>query len=124
MAGRLHFAGLVGSATTCSHCGKECAELKRCSVCKQASYCGAACQNAAWKKHKKKCEPPLSAKEMAAKLEAPAQSPYEVMDDIEAQLVAENWKGVLAWEWRLEKLLAVLPDADCAHILLMFEPTP
>ena len=39
----------------CSHCGKECEDLKRCSVCKHASYCGAACQNAAWKKHKKNC---------------------------------------------------------------------
>jgi hypothetical protein len=40
---------------SCSHCGKEAAELKRCSVCKHASYCGDACQNAAWKKHKKTC---------------------------------------------------------------------
>ena len=36
---------------SCSHCGKEGEELKRCSVCKHASYCGAACQNAGWKKH-------------------------------------------------------------------------
>ncbi|KAJ1483459.1 hypothetical protein T484DRAFT_1622771, partial [Baffinella frigidus] len=39
----------------CSHCGKQRATLKRCSRCKQTWYCGAACQNAAWKGHRKTC---------------------------------------------------------------------
>jgi hypothetical protein len=33
----------------CLHCGTQHAALKHCLRCKQASYYGAACQNAAWK---------------------------------------------------------------------------
>ena len=45
---------------SCSYCGKESADLKRCWRCKRASFCGAECQNAAWKQHKKRCESLLS----------------------------------------------------------------
>ncbi|KAJ1490325.1 hypothetical protein T484DRAFT_3358431 [Baffinella frigidus] len=44
----------------CSHCGEQSEVLKKCSVCKQAFYCGAECQNAAWKKHKKSCMSPAA----------------------------------------------------------------
>ena len=38
---------------TCDFCGKHGVGFKRCSTCKQTWYCGAACQTAAWKRHKK-----------------------------------------------------------------------
>jgi len=79
----------------CSHCGKECAELKRCSVCKHASYCGAACQNAAWKKHKKTC----------VTLE-------EVRKRVDAARQGEDWRGVIKWEGRMEQLLEGGSDDD------------
>jgi hypothetical protein len=72
----------------CSHCGNECAELKRCSVCKHVSYCGAACQNAAWKKHKKICV-----------------TIEEVVRRMGAAFEGQDWRGVLKWEGRLEQLL-------------------
>ena len=40
---------------SCAQCGKQRKVLKRCSRCKKASSCGAECQNAAWKGHKKTC---------------------------------------------------------------------
>ena len=43
----------------CSHCGKQGEDLKRCLRCKLASYCGAECQRAGWKMHKKSCAEPL-----------------------------------------------------------------
>ena len=48
---------MSASETSCAHCGKQGAGFKRCSVCKDVSYCGAKCQNAAWKGHKKLCLP-------------------------------------------------------------------
>jgi hypothetical protein len=75
---------------TCSHCGKQSPTLKRCSNCKQVSYCGAECQKAGWKKHKKKCAPPLSV--------------MDVMTQVEASFYASDWEGVLKWEGRMEEL--------------------
>jgi len=80
---------------SCSHCSKECADLKRCSICKHASYCGAACQNAAWKKHKKIC----------VTLE-------EARKRVNAAREGEDWRGVLKWEGRLEQFLEGAPDAS------------
>jgi len=65
--------------------------MKRCSVCKQVWYCGAECQNAAWKKHKKTCAPPLPAKIVWQKINA-ADS-------------ASDWREVLKWEGRMEELM-------------------
>jgi hypothetical protein len=79
---------------SCSHCGKECGELKRCSICKHASYCGASCQNAAWKKHKKTC----------VTLE-------EVRNRVSAAAEGQDWRGVLKWEGRMEQLLEGRSDA-------------
>jgi hypothetical protein len=73
---------------SCSHCGEQCKDLKHCSVCKHASYCGAACQNAAWKKHKKTC----------ITLE-------EVRRRVNAAVEGKDWRGMLKWEERLEQLL-------------------
>jgi hypothetical protein len=79
---------------SCSHCGKECEELKRCSVCKHASYCGAVCQNAAWKKHKKTC----------VTLE-------EVRKRVAAAVEGDDWRGLIKWEGRLGQLLEGRSDA-------------
>ena len=90
--------------TRCSHCGKEAVELQRCSVCKHASYCGAACQNAAWKKHKKTCV-----------------TIEEVVKRVDAAVEGEDWRGLLKWEARLEQLLEGRSDATRDFILSNFK---
>ena len=40
----------------CKHCGKTGADMKTCTGCKLAKYCGPVCQRANWKAgHKKTC---------------------------------------------------------------------
>lgn len=47
-----------GESRTCDNCGKKHKpkDLKDCSRCKGASYCGPECQRAAWPNHKKVCK--------------------------------------------------------------------
>jgi len=97
---------MATSAPRCSHCGKQRATLKRCSVCKQASYCGAECQNAGWKKHKKRCAPPLP--------------PKDVWGKVRAAHADGDWKGVLEWEGRLDEMLKGQSDAMCNDALGIF----
>jgi len=95
MAGALSLAiQTLELKASCSHCGTECEDLKRCSVCKHASYCGAACQNAAWKKHKKTC---VTLEEVRKRVAAAAEG--------------GDWRGVIKWEGRLEQLLGGRSDA-------------
>jgi hypothetical protein len=96
-------APMVASAESCVNCGKQGAEFKRCSRCKQASYCGTACQNANWKRHKKTCAP---LQDVAAKIQAAHRT--------------EDWQGVLQWEGRMEELMARQPDDTCLGILTAF----
>ena len=76
----------------CAHCGKQREGLKQCSVCKAASYCGPACQNASWKSHKKKCVPhvPLA----------------EVFKAVNAAAAAGDAAEGLKWKGRMEEMLA------------------
>jgi hypothetical protein len=100
---------MVVSADSCAHCGKQGVGFKRCSRCKQACYCGAACQNADWKRHKKKCAPPVTLQNVAVKLDAAE--------------AARDWRGVLQWEGRMEELVARQPDGGClaaSEILKVF----
>ena len=97
---------MADSAEVCAHCGKHGAGFKRCSVCKQASYCGAACQKANWKCHKKDCAPPVPLQDVKAKLDA-------------AQATGD-WRGLLKWEGRMEELMARQSDDACSWILSMF----
>jgi hypothetical protein len=97
---------MAASAESCAHCGKQGVVCKRCSRCKQASYCGAACQNADWKRHKKKCAPPV-----------PLQ---EVVEKINAARATDDWRGVLKWEGRMEELMAPQSDDVCSQILKAF----
>ena len=97
---------MAARAESCVHCGKQGAELKRCSRCKQASYCGAACQNLDWTRHKKTCAPPLPMQDVAAK--------------IQAALAAGDWRRVLQWEGRMEELVARQSDDVCSDILSAF----
>ena len=89
--------------SSCSHCGKQRAALKRCSRCKQASYCGAECQNAAWKGHKISCV---------------------TLDDVIARFkaakVRKDWREVLKWEGRMEEMMERQTDAGCSAILAVF----
>jgi hypothetical protein len=82
----------MGGPSSCSHCGKHGgAALLRCSACKQTRYCGAECQKAAWKLHKKTCAFRLP------------------LDDVRRKLVAlsgtSEWREVLKWECRLTELM-------------------
>ena len=102
----LHGPAMADSAECCAHCGKHGAGFKRCSRCKQASYCGVACQNANWKRHKKTCAPPVPLQDVAAKINT-AQA-------------AGDWRGVLQWEGRMEELVALRSDDYCSCILSAF----
>jgi len=97
---------MAASAESCAHCGKQGAGFKRCSVCKHACYCGAACQNANWKRHKTKCAPPVPLQDVPAK--------------INAANTAGDWRGVLQWEGRMEELMAHMSDDACSGILNVF----
>jgi hypothetical protein len=97
---------MADSAESCAHCGKHGAGFMRCSRCKQASYCGVACQNADWKRHKKTCAPPV-----------PLQDVAEKVREAEA---AGDWRGVLQWEGRMEELMALRSDDYCWRILIVF----
>ena len=87
----------------CSHCGKQRTTLKRCSRCQQASYCGAECQNAAWKGHKKSCV-----------------SLDDVVEKVNAAGLRKDWREVLKWEGRMEDMMERQPDAECSVILGVF----
>ena len=97
---------MADSAESCAHCGKHGAGFKRCSRCKQASYCGAACQNANWKRHKKTCAPPVPLQDVAAK--------------INAAKATGDWRGIRKWGGRMEELMALRSDDYCSRILTVF----
>ena len=104
---------MADSVESCTQCGKQSAGFKRCSRCKHACYCGAACQNADWKRHKTKCAPPVPLQDVAAK--------------IQSAHAAEDWRGVLKWEGRMEELVASVEelmaqesDEACSEILQAF----
>ena len=87
----------------CSQCGKQRVALKRCSRCKQASYCGSECQNAAWKGHKKSCV-----------------TLADVLEKVDAAHLREDWRKVLKWEGRMEDLMANQTDASDTSVLEAF----
>ena len=91
---------MAASAESCAHCGKQGVGFKHCSVCKHACYCGVACQNANWKRHKKTCAPPVPMQDVGAK--------------ILAAHATGDWRGVLQWEGRREELMARRPDDVCS----------
>jgi len=97
---------MAPSDSSCAHCGKQSAKNKRCSICKEVSYCGAVCQNAAWKKHKKICVAPVSTHNVLLTL----KTAYETFD----------WREVLKWEGRLEELLEAGTDINCDFTLCAF----
>jgi len=107
--GALHVAQAIRTVSLqviCAHCGKQGTELKRCSICKHVWYCGAACQNAAWRRHKKTCAPPLSTDDVRAKVLA-LRAPSE-------------WREVLKWEGRMDEMMDGQHDAVRKDILRAF----
>jgi len=84
---------MAANADRCSHCGKAGVWLKRCSRCKHASYCGAACQKVGWKGHRKMCVPV-----------------DEVLQKVYEAGAAEDWRGMLKWEGRMEEQMAFYSD--------------
>jgi len=89
---------MAASAGSCAHCGRQGVALKRCMRCKEVSYCGAECQKAGWKGHKKTCEP--------------RKTVEEVWHEVRACHFPGDWRGVLKWEGRMEELLAEGTDAN------------
>jgi len=107
--GALHVAQAIRTLELkgrCAHCGKHGVALKRCSICKHVWYCGAECQNAAWKRHKKTCAPPLSTEDVRARVDAAGGT--------------GDWREVLKWEGRMDELMAGQPDGICELILIRF----
>jgi len=98
----------VGALVNCACCGVQGVAFKHCSRCLQASYCGAECQKVDWKRHKKKCTPPVSQQ--------------EVILNIQTAQAAGDWREVLKWEGRMEELLARCSSDDykCSKILYCF----
>ena len=90
-------------ATGCAHCGRQEIALKRCSNCKQDSYCGAECQKAGWKRHKKKCVTLRDAQEK-----------------VQAAHLDNDWREVLKWEGRMEETMEGKSDAVCSNVLHVF----
>merc|ERR1712129_256844 len=45
----------------CKNCSAVCEAVKRCSVCKEATYCSAACQKDDWQFHRRICKKPTPA---------------------------------------------------------------
>jgi len=109
---------MSASDAKCAKCGKRGAK-QRCSRCKVVDYCSKDCQLAAWKSHKKTCEPPLPPSHRGA---ADGTRPgagaagrervglAEVWEKIGAASEAHDWRGVLKWEGRMEELLGNVPD--------------
>ena len=91
----------------CAHCGKQGVALQRCSACKQTWYCGAKCQNAGWKGHRKAC----------ATLATPLK---DVATKVWAASDASDWRELLKWEGRLAELLVPLPDDASEHLVRQF----
>ncbi|KAJ1495319.1 hypothetical protein T484DRAFT_1762975 [Baffinella frigidus] len=89
------------SEASCAHCGKQGGEFQRCSRCKQACYCGAECQRAGWKAHKKTCAPPLHW--------------IQVAEKVLSGNIAGDWREILKWEGRMEELLTHSPDDQIAN---------
>ena len=58
--------------TKCFHCGAAGAKL-RCSRCRTAAYCGADCQRADWKGHKKVCVKKSKSTEVPTSLKHPCR---------------------------------------------------
>ena len=101
--GRAGLGRIVEAMSSCSHCGTQHAALKRCSRCRLASYCGAECQNAAWKGHKKAC----------VTLE-------DVLAKVKSAHLREDWREVLKWEGGMENMMDNQTDARCSNILALF----
>ena len=99
---------VMAGVAVCSQCGKHGVAL-RCSRCKDASYCGAACQKAAWKGgHKLLCK-------------LPSQMPLEdVWEKVRTFRSHRDWQGVIKLEGRLDELMEHQEDATCETILELF----
>ena len=102
----------VGAEEICAQCGRQGAGLKRCAVCKQASYCGAVCQKADWKHHKQKFHGTIPLVVVVPPVE-------DVIANVDAAHATRDWRGVLKWKGRMEELLGQ-SDGTCSSALRAF----
>ena len=70
---------------TCLACGKLGVK-SLCSRCRSVSFCGAACQKAAWPGHKKECKRIVREKAEAEKAAAEKKAATERKKEIEARV--------------------------------------
>lgn len=61
----VHNSAATGAHRECRGCSKPMEQLKLCSRCQMAAYCGPACQAAHWPVHKRECKK-LSSEERQA----------------------------------------------------------
>jgi len=122
-------------ARQCCFCNQSPSFL-RCSICKNAYYCGAACQNKGWKKHKKICSASL-ASNTSTESQAAAESNAAELNNVLARLqenshdnvrivvidAAErrDWRTVLKWKSRVNDILQGQSPADQERILHCYQ---
>ena len=106
----------ASAEATCSQCGKKGLGFKKCSRCMQASYCGAECQKAAWRGHKKTCVPP---KKGRAEL-----SLGEVRERLVQAVDSDDYRGVIALEGRMDELLAWAAGDNAFAAGMLVNPKP
>ena len=105
---------MAARAQACANCGTQAVAMKRCVACKTTTYCGAACQKADWKNHKKSCGTPVVDRviehrwlgDVPPEGELPPASLDEIDKKITAAWMADDWRGVLQWDFFLDELLA------------------
>jgi hypothetical protein len=105
---------MAARAQACANCGTQSVAMKRCVACKTTTYCGAACQKADWKNHKKSCGTPVVDRviehrwlgDVPPEGELPPASLDEIDKKITAAWMADDWRGVLQWDFFLDELLA------------------
>ena len=118
---------------SCSKCGRVDLALKKCGRCLQASYCGAACQRAAWKQHKTACKPAVSTAFFGGDTEevrpdvdeipkflTSSMNDFEVMNRLNAAIAASDWRVALECEGHMEELMEGQPHDTCEYILTLF----
>ena len=111
---------MSASATSCAYCGKQGVSLKRCKRCMAAFYCGPECQKAGWQQHKKACQPVLERLKVLEGVLTAAGGTLPPLNQLREASAAQNWRGVLKLEGRMEELMEGAEDTTCDFVLRSF----
>lgn len=95
----------VTEKPSCSCCGKESGDLKRCTVCKKAWYCSQKCQREDWESHKRAYHGPQPKAKSAPEKRPPEAKAAEARRrKDEEEKVVDNDEEDIKWykhrEWK------------------------